>query len=164
MAADEGQQTDLKANAQPEPPVEYFKNLLRWGDWVKVRQYFQTRRAVLDGENLVDLSIEQIQVRGFMGPLTFNMWQTTLAAVPGIAVGWLVAVLFANHAEQPLVNMPGMTSEMTAEIASIESAIDRFLVPFQVPFSALCLASLAAWGALYSMDQSKTARRRGRDA
>jgi hypothetical protein len=49
---------------------DFFKENLEWiGKWTKLRQYFRTRRLVLEREDVFDLSDEELKSRDLMSGL-----------------------------------------------------------------------------------------------
>jgi len=59
-------------------------------DFTGFRRFLRTRRAILNGEKLFDLSNEELKARKLVRPLTFNVYKAALAALPAIAIGWLI--------------------------------------------------------------------------
>src|SRR5215471_4186152 len=54
-------------------------------------RYLRTRRAILNGEKLFDLSGDELSTRGLMRPLTLNLYKTVLAALPAIAIASFIS-------------------------------------------------------------------------
>jgi hypothetical protein len=137
----------------PEPAPGYFANRISWiAEAGRLRQFWATRQAIQRGEDLFDCSKEDIANRKLMGPLTFNVYETTVAAMPGVVIGsvsrfiWPPAALSTTPLEAAIGDVTGL------------------LVPFIVPTVALCLAWVAAWTSLLGEDRSRRNLRRARDA
>src|SRR2546425_5252628 len=60
----------------------------------KLMSYFRTRRCVLRGEPLWALNKRDLESRGLMTPLKFNLFQSVLSAAPGTLLALLLVFFF----------------------------------------------------------------------
>jgi hypothetical protein len=144
---------------EPERPASFFGGVFHWtAEYTKAKKYFRTRRAVLDGENLFDLTSGELKARDLMGPLSFNWFETTLAALPTqivVALAWFVS-----------------GSEVSATLASVEpeafstvyTKVSELLAPLIIPGTLFLAAGIAGRTSLRREHRSKEAVRRARDA
>jgi hypothetical protein len=144
---------------EPERPTSFFAEIFQWtAEYTKAKKYFRTRRAVLDGESLFDLTSGELKARDLMGPLSFNWFETTLAALPtqmAAALAWFVSGsdVYAN-----------LASAETGIFSTVFAKVSELLVPLIVPVTLFLAASIAARTSLRPQHRSKKAVRRARDA
>jgi hypothetical protein len=101
-----------------------------------------------------------------MGPLTFNVYETALATVPGNAVAF--ALGFLKPYEQPPLevdsNLNAFTQAWMAEIFRIAPGVQKAFAPFLPPLILLLVAWISARACLKSRDSTPATRVRCRNA
>ena len=158
--------TKTAANT-PEPILGFFSNLLGWVDgFTKIKKFLRTRNAVRRGEKIFDLSSDDLKAKDLMGPLTFNVYESTLAGLPAAALGILLGLFFQDRPTS-LQFVPGVSEfkkAVVTEAVKIAPKIGKTIQPFLPPFFLLIAAWSTAWGCLKKVDSSAAKRRRCRDA
>jgi hypothetical protein len=97
------------ANNPIPPDREEFENPLDVLPFVEkakaARKFLNTRRAILAGERLYNLTQSEIKPRGLLGPWAFNAAKSIVVSIPGIVVGGCIAVVWplaTSGAHDPL--------------------------------------------------------------
>jgi hypothetical protein len=143
----------------PESAAWYLANRVKWvAEFGKFKQFQETRAAILAGEDLFDCSKTSLAARGLMGPLTFNLYETALAAMPGLALQSIVGFLVPDFV------VPDDAAPLSSSFDAAAADVTRLLIPFLVPTCALLLAWVAAWASLNRGDRTRSNLRRARDA
>jgi hypothetical protein len=131
----------------------------------KFRQFINTREAILTGERLFDNSEEELSKWGLMTPLAFNLYETTLAAIPAAGLAWIFQTITHVQGELPLPEVSGAYWQgVFAELNKSASTIEHISKAFIAPVLLLAVAVLGSWASLHSADSTKETRKRCRDA
>ncbi len=144
---------DVRESLEPSPLRVLEKNpILRKlrEPWELLCKYFRTRRAVLSGASLYDVSEEELKARDLQGPWTFNLTQSTLAAAPTLL---LLKVLNFWRPYTPPV--PQGLSPLGRQTVEYFPSVLGFFSPFLVPLSLMLLASVVAFGSLHRKDATR---------
>jgi len=112
----------------------------------KFAKFFRTRRHVVAGEALWDMTKAELGRKRLMEPWPFNGYQSVLSASPAFLVGGLLAFILPEQTHAVYVNE---TAKRTAEF--IEK-IQSFLLPLFVPIALAITAYAAARGSLSRQD------------
>jgi len=150
----------------PESPLTYFKELVGWFEkYTKLKKFLVTRKAIREGEVLVDLSADDLKQRDLMGPLSFNVYESTLAGLPSLLITTFVGILFPLVPK--VVEPDGALSEFQraflVEVSNIAPAVVKTLSPFIPPLFLLWSSFVMGWGSVESFDSNRASRRRSRD-
>jgi len=150
---------------EPEKPRDYFRDAFRWSaEYSKLRQYFNTRSSVLEGASLQDYSPTDLRAANFMGPLTFNVYETALAALPTQAVVAIIWFFSAAPVDAPQLFGDLPDSVFSRSLRVLLPNFLRLVTPLVVPSTALALAWVASLLSLYRSDWTRAKLRRARDA
>ncbi len=157
---------EIQNGPDPEPTWGYIKGLIGWLDeYTKFKKFLATRRAIRSGTPLVDLSTEELKAQNLMGPLTFNVYESTLAGLPSLVIALIIGALFPL--EDTVIQRTGVESEFTKALVLEASRalppVSKASSPFIAPLLLLCSSFVMGWGALESFDSTSTARRRSRN-
>ncbi|HEY0795244.1 MAG TPA: hypothetical protein VGD64_05640, partial [Acidisarcina sp.] len=150
----------------PEPPLTFFKELLGWFDkYSRLKRFMATRRAIRDGQILVDLSSEDLRRLDLMGPLRFNVYESTLAGVPSLLITACVGVLFPLEPKAvPFVDAQSdFARAFLIEVSKVTPSVFRTISPFVPPVILLWSSFVMGWASLESFDSNSTTRRRSRN-
>jgi hypothetical protein len=156
-----------KPEGGPESVSGYFKNLIVWFEkYTKLRKYWATRKAVILGEKLFDLSSEELRTRNLMGPLGFNVYESTLAAAPAVFLGSLIGMLFPFEPGAPQIpdSASAFARAWVIEVSKVAPSVSKTISPFLPPLVLYLTAWTISWGCLKHSDSTKNSRRRCRDA
>jgi len=113
-------------------PLEFFR---------KVKKFSKTRTAILNKAPLYDYSTAQLERQGFMGAWTFNLAQSTIAALPGTTYTGLKWLLFEQGTS-------GSIAEKLLEISN----------PLLIPFVLTATAYIVGRFSVRSEDLTKAER------
>ncbi len=115
-----------------------------WYTWaanlIKLKPYFRTRHAILNGEPLFDLSPTELVKRRLMRPLEMNVFQSALSSSLGLAI---LLFLSADHGapERLDLHLP-IAQQILSETSDMLPAVDKLLLTPAVPIIFLALASI----------------------
>ncbi len=143
--------------------LEHEERFLRW------RRFARTRSAFIRGEPLHDWPVAIRRERGVMGPWTFDLYESVLAATPAILV---LKVLDFLKPPPPGFGAPTAESffaqavprTLREDTASIVPDVTSFLAPFWVPLSLTLFALLAVRAVLPKGNRGAEKALRVRDA
>jgi hypothetical protein len=126
---------------EPDGPSTIFEPLefLR-----KVKKFSKTRAAILNKLPLYDYSTAQLRQQGFMGAWSFNLAESTIAALPGTTYAGLKWLLFEQ-------STPQSTTEKLSELSA------PLLIPFILTATAYIVGSLSVRREDLSKDKRKKA-------
>lgn len=94
----------------------------------RLKRFWRTRTAILEGEALYDFSKKKLESLGLMGPWKFNLTQSSLAGIPSLVL------LGVFHLIQKIT---GTTTDREIELAQ---TLKTLAVPFVLLFSAFISA------------------------
>jgi len=101
-----------------------------------------------------------------MGPISFNVYQSTVSAAPAVLIGYVAGILTPHDVPAP--DIPSNLSEFaklwTAESYKIAPSVNHVIQPFIVPILLLFTAWCCARGCLHAKDSTPTSRVRCRNA
>lgn len=131
-----------------------------------LRRYLRSRRAILNGEKLFDLSREELRTRDLMAPLKLNVYKMALAALPATAIVWLISCVEQSElkASIGLARMaPDFWSAMLVQW-QVMRTIQQVAVALLFPAAFLLFGLVVSWACLYRLDSTRETRRRCRRA
>lgn len=162
-------------DAQPEQIKEVFHELLGVKNrFRKLRSFFGTRQSIKSGEYLFDNTADELKSRGLMGPLTFNIYSSTLAGTLALIVTKAAGLVLPPLPDPTAKLIPG--NAMSAQYLKIYPVVASYLQPFMVPIVFLLMAYFISWGTIRgrepaaasiaseSIDWSRPSRTRGSNA
>lgn len=157
---------DEGAQASRSTGVERYKDLIRERNpYAKFLRYLRTRRAILEGEKLFDLSAEELRARNFMGPLALNVYETTLAGIPAAGIAWVISNRL-HVGSTNVVPQVGSTfwDAALAQWYAFFPIVRHAVTAFVVPATLMVLAIGVSWSCLHGSDSRPEIRRRCRNA
>ena len=116
-------------------------------------KFLRTRRQVLTGCRIWDLSKEQLKVRNLMNPWPFKLYQTVISAAPTIILGGIFAFLF--QIKQPEMFSVPELDDFHQQVHNFFQKTMNFINPFLLPISLAFSCYAAARGSLLKKDLSK---------
>jgi hypothetical protein len=158
---------ELPSSVEPEPTRTFIKSLFSSFDKVtKWKRFRRTRRYVIKGEKLFDLTGEKLSKLKVMGPWTFNIYETVLVAIPSQILAKVVN--FFSPYEDTLLPIPESSSlyekATIQEINKLAPSVESFFTPLIAPTILLAISSIIGWACLRKEDSTKQSRRRCRNA
>jgi hypothetical protein len=162
-----------KVDSEPERISEVFHELLGLkSKFKKLKSFFRTRQCTIKGEYLFDSTSDEIKQKELMGPLTFNIYSSTIAGTVALGVTKLFSFIFPTKERSNFIPEDAVTAEFVKVLPQVEG----FLHPFLVPMVFLIVAYYVSWGAIResepqfisisyeSASKLPPSRRRGRNA
>jgi hypothetical protein len=151
---------------EPESTRVFFTSVFSWFDKAtKYKRFRKTRRYIKEGKNLFDLSGEELSKLDAMGPWTFKMYETFLAALPSQILG---AVLNFFMPYEPSPQTTGQLSQYQEAFIrnyyKFAPSVDNFIRPGLIPLMLLAVSSIIAWGCLRKEHSTRQSRKRCRNA
>jgi len=119
-----------------------------WSKYKELVSFFATRKAILAGTPLYDLSKAELKAADLMDPWKFNIVQSAFAAAPTLALTILAAYFFPPHEVSIWKDIP--------YVEKIHAALEALTVPFSL-FLTVYFISRAS---LHRQDQTAPNRRR----
>lgn len=154
-------------SVEPESTRVFFKGLFSWFDKVtKYKRFRRTRQYIKQGKKLFDLPADELSKINAMGPWTFNIYQTMLAAIPAQIVATVLNFFFPY--EPPLRQITKSLSpyqkEFIRDFDKLAPSVHNYFRPLIVPTILLAVSSIAGWACLKKEDSTKQSRKRCRNA
>lgn len=158
--------------AEPEQIKEVFHEILGLKNrFKKLRSFFRTRKQIKSGADLFDKSADELKSKGLMGPLTFNIYASSLAGTVALVVTKVASFVWPAEASSP---SDRTLSAVSKQYLSLLPSAESYLKPFVVPIGFLLIAYLISWGTVRRqttssissevVDWTGRSRRRGRNA
>jgi hypothetical protein len=160
-------------DSSPEDIGEVFHDILGVKKRLsKLKSFFKTRRQITNGTYLFDFTANEIKQSDLMGPLTFNIYSSTIAATIALVVAKVFSFFFAQ--DQP--NIVSDPTSVMGQFSKLRVSVEGYVRPFYVPVTFLFLAYLISWGTIRgteprfasissdSLNKSLPSRTRGRNA
>ena len=144
---------------------KYERLLNHFERYKKFRQFLRTREAIYCGEKLFEMRAEDLAKREFMGPLAFNLYETTIAALPAAGLAWIFQTIRHTESETMFPKLAdGYWQNVFSEMNKFAPTIEHISKAFIVPVLLLVVAVTASWASLHAADSTKETRKRCRDA
>jgi hypothetical protein len=148
--------------AYESSPKIVFKQLYaRVERGTRLRKFMRARRRVQAGEPLFDYCADQIEKEGVLGPLSFNLYQSTMSVAPGMlivkAYQWIVPNDTADTAPSP-------TDDLERAISQLAPRAQQPADSITLPLTLFLLSVVAGWASFHSGDGSKEQGARARRA
>jgi len=123
----------MPAESAPQaPPTKNFESPLDFLPLVKTikeaKKFLSTRKAVLAGEPLYNLTQDEIKARDLMGPWAFNATQSLIDSIPGLIISGCIWIIFSKTAH----SLPKGADPLQQQIAD-------WLKPLMAPFTLLAI-------------------------
>lgn len=125
--------------------------------WRLLGKFRRTRRAIRNGEELYNYSAERFGTLGYMGPWSFNIFESAIVSIPIIILIELQD--FFSIEEIPI--KPGTYNEY---VLFFTEKTAQILYALAVPFLFTFFVHSLAWASLKRNDQSSENRLRARKA
>lgn len=144
--------------SDPETPRAVLKEYFPLAKFIsKWRKYWNTRQSIKRGEDLFDLSDDQLKEFGLVPPLKFNWYEVFFAAIPAQII--ITVFNFFTPAQSAASSSPFWQD--VAQLAHIiASVVDGLLIPVIAPLILLGLAWVASFTCLEKIAHTKSERRR----
>ena len=154
------------AEKDPEPTRVFFTSVFSWFEKAtKYKKFRKTRRYIKEGENLFDLSAEDLSKLQAMGPWTFKLYETFLAALPSQVLGVLLDFLIPYKRLPPTNEQLSQYQEaFIRNYYELAPSVDNFIRPGLIPVVLLAMSSIISWGCLRKEDSTRQSRKRCRNA
>jgi hypothetical protein len=152
---------------EPESTRAFFKNLFSWFDKAtKWKRFRNTRWYIKRGERLFDLSADELSKLKVMGPWTFNVYETVVAAIPAQMLAKIVNFFFPYDPPPPQIpeSLSLYQKALFRDINKLAPSVDNFFRPFLVPTLLLAISSIIGWACLRKEDSTRQSRKRSRNA
>jgi len=134
-----------KRDSGPESISDVFHDLLGIkSKFKKLKSFFRTRRLIIRGKYLFDHTRNEIKQNELMGPLTFNIYSSTIAATVALIVTKLFSFFFPH--DPP--SSPVLGNSVRSEYVKIMPHVEGFLRPFLIPVVFLFVAYVISWGTI----------------
>ncbi|MCF7838330.1 MAG: hypothetical protein K9N49_06840 [Candidatus Marinimicrobia bacterium] len=127
-------------------------------------RFFRTKRAIMQGDPVYEYP-KDIILKQYMGPWTFNLYETALATMPAIIVLWLLDNTISWSSNNPLLH--GIRTKIADDpiwgyvIASIASILGRIRY-LQFPLALALASRIVAFCSLLGTGPNKEQRQRSR--
>jgi hypothetical protein len=131
-----------KLNPEPESTGTYFKSLIVWiNKLIKHKRFIETRKRIKNGDNLYDLSSDEIGSLKTMGPWTFNIYESVLAVVPAHLFLKVMDFFFrlSVNTENRVVGNDPYSLALGTEKAKLLPSVEAFFTPFYWPVILLAI-------------------------
>ena len=144
-----------RVDAEPEQISEVFHELVGVKNrFRKLRSFFRTREQIKSGAYLFDHAADELKSKGLMGPLTFNIYSSTLAGTLALALT-KIAGLVLPQPPAPLAHVKPLNA-VSAQYLKLLPVVDSYLQPFLVPIVFLLMAYCISWGTIRRADPTVT--------
>lgn len=115
-----------------QPKYESARDVIPVLDKLKeLKSFWRTRQAVLGGEALHELTKDELKQRELMGPWKFNIVQSTLSALPSVAIAFGNFLRKAPSAPPLFPALP--------EFDTVYGVLEPFLIPFVLLLTAFAI-------------------------
>jgi len=119
-----------------------------------LRKFMQTHHALAEGHALYEETDEQLDKLKLLKPLAFNLYQSGLSAIPGIALTITLGFFFAlDESSSPAASSASLFDQRAKHIFE---KISPPAVAFAAPLGLLILARFAAWSSLRREQRSSS--------
>lgn len=113
-------------------------------EFLKYESFLKTRNSIHRGVPLHLFPWEIIKSKGLLGPWSVNLYESTIAAIPSVALLWIIDIF-----RRP---------EPMDDAMRIALKLNQVAVPFVFPIAMMFLAGVASWASLYPKDRNSENR------
>lgn len=152
---------------EPESTRAFFKGLFSWFDKAtKYKRFRKTRQSIKQGERLFDLSADELTKLNVMGPWTFNIYETMLAAIPAQMVVTVLNFFFPYEPSSPQIpkSLSLYQQAFIRDYYKLAPSVHSYFKPLIVPTILLAVSSIAGWACLKKEDSTRQSRKLCRNA
>ena len=123
-----------------------------------LKKYLRTRKAIRQGEELVDFNDKELDLKGLLSPWPFNIQETVYATLPAfIIIGFMNFLYGKPEITSQLIKG---TTERDKIFNDIYESTFNFFDTFTVPVITTLAVFLIAWGSIKKKDTSPEKRKR----
>jgi hypothetical protein len=150
------------SSSTPDSPRSIFKEYFSWIDqFTKWRKFRATRDCIKRGEDLFDLSDDELNQFGLMTPFKFNLYEAILAALPAQVAFKLFDFFLPDKVQSKEVEFgTSFGRHMARDGDKLIDAISLLLFPLLPPLVLLLTAWVASRACLKERDATKLTRER----